>query len=92
MKKMTAMLSEKIEKMTEKAVFVNLEFDSQAGRFVSGTWFPKSQIEIEGDRLIAASEWIIGEKNADMSKRKGFWCIALTSGRFQKEVLAAVGE
>lgn len=58
----------KITKETEKAVFVDEPdykfpyFDGNEEAYRQGYWLPKSQIEIDGDHVIAMAGWLIRDR------------------------------
>lgn len=50
-----------VERETEKAIFVELEIDTQSGRKARKVWFPKSQSVVE-DGKVKITEWIYNRK------------------------------
>lgn len=54
-----------VERETEKAMMVDITFDSQLGLKGRKMWFPKSQTEVV-DGAVMASAWIICQKEQQL--------------------------
>lgn len=65
MKTLKTLQNAKIERETEKALFLKVDAQTALkGRSEIKVWFPKSQLEIEGDEFKAPA-WLIEAKNRD---------------------------
>ena len=61
--------SAKLKNETEKAFLLSVEFGDEARKDI---WFPKSQIQKDGDEFFA-SDWILKQKEDDFHFQTGIF-------------------
>lgn len=67
---MTKIRIEKIERETDKALFIATEIDTAAGLRGIKIWLPKSQVRIDGD-IAEVPDWLAAAKLREWAEYRG---------------------
>ena len=72
-KEMKEILGNATGRDSEKGIVLEVALYCGFGRDVEKkeAWFPKSQVEVHDDGTLLVSEWILGEKNKELSEEMG---------------------
>lgn len=71
-----------VERETEKAVLLDVSYDSATGCHGMKTWFPRSTLKIEGNVILVA-DWFLAKKERELrSELRGFYGIISQPAKF----------
>ena len=64
-----------VVRATDKAICLNVMYDTFKGRMFTNLWFPKTQINTENPTQV--STWILGQKNQEIKKTGVYGIVTL---------------